>query len=200
MTTELQTDFAQWLRLKHVSWYHEGNQKSLRTASCQNSCIGQGKICLNMAGGREDWKSTLDLQMFGFLRCAAVFLLWLPRMICPRSSNMGNLLVWKTKTDSLKSPLFPVMRVFSLSRLNAYLVFPVLLISEAKRGLSWPTGSCQREAGAVPPASPGYGWCRLALPSETPSSHICHGNFITALPRPVFTFFVPLVLFLWFFS
>lgn len=41
ITTELQTDFAQWLRLKGASCCHEGNQKFLRTVSCQNSWIGQ---------------------------------------------------------------------------------------------------------------------------------------------------------------
>lgn len=94
ITRELQTDFAQWLRLKDASWYHKGNQKSLRRAACQTSCLGQGKICFRLAKGTEEWKSTLELQTFGCLRYTALFLLWLLRTSCPRSSYLWNLLVW----------------------------------------------------------------------------------------------------------
>lgn len=62
------------------------------------------------------------------------------------------------------------------------------------------TGCHQCEAGTVLSASPSSWWCCLAPPSGTLSSHTCHSNLVTAFPRPVFTFFLPLVLSLWFFS
>lgn len=43
--------------------------------------------------------------MFGFLRYAALFLLWLLRIICARSFCVGNPLVWKTKQPP-QNPLF----------------------------------------------------------------------------------------------
>lgn len=200
ITTELQTDFAQWLRLNDASWYHEGSQKSIRTSSCQSSCIGLGKICLNLAGGREDWKSILELQMFGFLRYVALFLLWLPRMSCPRSSYMEPAcLINKTNA---KSPFPGNLGVFPLWT-ECLSCLPCAADERGQDGFIVAhsgAGCHQCEAGAVLPPSPSSWWCHLALPSETPSSHTCHGNLITAFPKPVFTFFVPLVPSLWFFS
>lgn len=61
----------------------------------------------------------------------------------------------------LKIPSFLVIWVFSLSGLNAYLVFPVLLI-RGQDGfiLAHSSVGChQHDAGAALPASPGSWWC-----------------------------------------
>lgn len=85
------------------------------------------------------------------LRAADV---WFSEVCCPlpplTSENhlcqvllCGEPACLKNKTNSSKSPLFLVSWVFSLSGLNAYLVFPVLLISEARLSLSEPTHPVQ---------------------------------------------------------
>lgn len=106
------------------------------------------------------------------------------------------------KANSSKSPLFLVKWVFSLSEL----CLSCLPCVADQRGqdrfiLAHSSAGCHHcESGTALPASHGFWWCCLALPSESPSSHTCLGNLIAAFPRPVFTFFIPVVPSSWFFS
>lgn len=111
ITTELQTDFAQWLRLKETSCY-EGSQKFLRTILL-SKYLDRAKYVYS-AGGREDWKNTLEQQTFGFLRYVALFDLQCQKANCPKSSYMRTCLFDK-QSELFKIPSFPgKMGVFPL--------------------------------------------------------------------------------------
>lgn len=153
------------------------------------------------AGGREDWKSTLEQQTFGFLGYVALFCLRCQKANCPKSSYMRTCLFDK-QSKLFKIPSFPgKMGVFP-SLDSAYLFFPVLQIRGQGRFILAPSSAAchQCESGTALPASHGSWWHCLALPSETPSSHTCLGNLLAAFPRHVFTFFVPGKPYSWFFS